>query len=96
MRTLFRRVFGGKVREMSIKINSVKGILDKLNGEGKTSPWIEVPNYFSISGAALTTGQISITGTDTIAVKVFVNVSTGEIKTYVAKWIDDNANQLLP
>lgn len=73
---------------MAIPITTVKKILEELNGPGKNSPWSEVPSTYILSSVSISgPGQINIQQ-DGLILKVFINLLTGEIKTYLAKWID--------
>jgi hypothetical protein len=80
---------------MDGKLTSIRAILDELNGKGKNEPWVELPGYSTLQGAAIQKkNQIDFI-TMATALKLFVNNKTGELKSYVAKWVDDNASQLL-
>ncbi|MFZ2072801.1 MAG: hypothetical protein WAV10_03960 [Minisyncoccia bacterium] len=80
---------------MANKVNTIEKILEELNGEGKIGPWYEIINYFSMPGAELGHNIVNV-GKETIATKLFYNEKTGEIKSFIAKYVDDNANELLP
>lgn len=82
------------MKYMASRITTSKEILEALNKGEKDRPWYEGAGYYVISQAELEKNSIK-PGSRSVALKVFLNKKTGEIKTYVAKWVDDKANELL-
>jgi hypothetical protein len=81
---------------MATQITTVRKILDELNGVGKDTPWNEIPQTYT-----LTSVKVNVVGTadlqpQGVLLKLFINSKTGEIKTYLAKWLDIPEAKLLP
>lgn len=93
------RLFGARMpKHMAIRITSATDILTALNGgANRNGPWREeTNNYYVLHTASLGSNQIIPNTGNSMALKVFINYQTGEVKTYVAKWVDQNAANLLP
>jgi len=93
MTKLFKRK---KNNNMAAQVTTVKKILEELNGVGKTTPWVEVPGVYSVSSVSvIAVAQVNTNG-QAMVLKLFINNSTGEIKYYIAKWLDIPEAKLLP
>lgn len=72
---------------MANRINTIQNVLNELNNGLPNQPWYPIPSVFTLKSASVTNGEIN-DDQQILVVKVFVNTTTGEIKTYVAKWLD--------
>jgi len=83
---------------MAKLISSIDEIIALLNGNDPNRPWYRVPGYSKLSKAEITEGPkgfgVNSTSKSTLLV-VFVNSKTGEVRLFVAKWIEEEANKKL-
>ena len=73
---------------MAEQRNTVEKILDELNKGDATRPWILVDGLFQLSGAKIETEKV-VDDPRAIALKIFLNKKTTEVRMYVAKWLND-------
>lgn len=91
------KAFGVKIAsKMAVKITSIRKILDELNGKNKTAPWVPLNGVTFLSQAQIKPVDQIYVGPDGLVLKAFINTSTGEIKTYLAKWTDAPETNTLP
>lgn len=93
------RLRGILFRKMATQKNTIATILEVLNGEGNTGPWVEVTGFYMTNQGSIQIKDTVTTITkkdEALAVKYFVHTETGEIKTYIAKWLDDPEASQLP
>jgi hypothetical protein len=81
---------------MLTPITTTRKILDSLNGKDKNSPWVVVPSLYTLTAAGISpvNGKVDLQS-EGLILKVFINESTGEIKTYLAKFIEDVSERSL-
>ena len=81
---------------MANKIYSINEILLDLNKGLLSTEWQVVPGIYSLPVAKIVNDFIG-PGTGAIVLKAFVNVKTGEFRTFVAKVLkDEPETQQLP
>lgn len=69
-------------------INTVKNILEKLNGE-KSGEWILLENPYAVPTPQIDGAAIDFFNTKGgVILRGFLNTSTAEVRFYVAKFID--------
>jgi len=69
-------------------IKRIVDILAELNSRGD-GVWIVEPGYFAIATPRMSGPVVDFNFPSSgIVLKAFVNMTTGEVKTYVAKWLD--------
>jgi hypothetical protein len=86
---------------MAEAINTVDSILKELNGtdeEGisKKLPWVLFNENYTLSQASITEYNKINPLLSGIALKIFFNNETAEIKIYALKFLDVNEGRLLP
>ena len=80
---------------MAAKITTIKAILDNLNGPDQTTPWVPLLGVNFLSTAQINPPNEININSEGLVLKAFINLNTGEIKTYLAKWTDaPETNQL--
>ncbi|HDZ25551.1 hypothetical protein LCGC14_0963740 [marine sediment metagenome] len=86
-----RLLSDGKMKPHMAKIKAVtttEKILEELNGKDKKLPWVKVKDIYSHRAIEIEKdGSIKNTSRG-VPSKIFVNMETGEIKTYAIKLID--------
>jgi len=66
---------------------TIADILQELNRQGPPQ-WIAADGYHALTSAHLDTGSIKFQPNSGIVVKSFANTTTGEVRTYIAKFLD--------
>ena len=86
-----RLLSDGKIKLYMATVNPVtttEKILEELNGKDKKLPWLLVKDIYSHRAIEIEKdGSIKNTSRG-VPSKIFVNMETGEIKTYAIKLID--------
>jgi len=72
----------------SKKIKDLLDYLNSLEGPGKGS-WIPARGYHSIQATEVKNHTLSIIHNSAMPLKAFVNTTTGEVKTYLLAFLDD-------
>jgi len=67
---------------------TIQQILDTLNGTQLDRPWIAIDGYYAINQTNIVNGVVNFNQNSGIILKAFFNKNTGEIKTYIAKYLD--------
>lgn len=104
---VFSREGGGRMRRkpMPPRPNSLQDIIRRVEFNGPTGvgPWVAIPGLFSMVATSVSSvpgsGSPNITfeGNRGILLKTFLNVQTGEVRTYLAKsFSDDPEGSLIP
>ena len=75
---------------MANKVYSIVKILEGLNTGVVGEPWLAIEGVFSVTKSKIDadTKKVIQTG-ESLVLKAFVKPDTGEVKTYVAKILED-------
>jgi hypothetical protein len=80
---------------MAQQIYTIAQILEDLNRDLAAPEWEPIPGIFALAQAKIDELKIAGRG-DSIALKVFVNTRTAEIRSFVAKVLDEPEANVLP
>jgi ribosome recycling factor len=82
---------------MANKVITVGEILTDLNRGLVDKPWISVDGVYQLSQTQVNSSNLQITPTGTVmVVKIFLNIKTTEVRSYVAKWTNAPETETLP
>lgn len=82
---------------MARQVYTIKQILVDLNNGLDDKPWVPAEQLLSIPTAKINVQSNTVDPAGAaIALKGFINVKTGELRTFVAKWLDEPEANKLP
>ncbi len=80
---------------MAEEKNKIQNILDELNHGDSTKPWVSLPGIYGLFGSKIEKESVNM-NEKAIALKLFLNTKTVEVKSYIAKWLDEPEAKDLP
>lgn len=97
MEKLFKRVgkwighiFDDKIEGMATKVYSISKILDDLNKDLPSKLWMPIDGVFLYSQGKVDTINKKVNPElNNLVIKSFINKETGEVRSYLAKWLED-------
>ena len=74
--------------EITPVIKTIKQIQDELNGGGP-EVWVPVDGFYGLAKPEVANGEVNFFASkEGIVLQVFLNITTSEIKLFVAKYLD--------
>jgi hypothetical protein len=70
-------------------------MIEDLNGIGAAGPWEAIPGIYTLHQGKVDGNTVTSLG-DSLVLKGFINTTTGEVKTYLAKLLDEKEAETLP